>query len=216
MDRFPNCSKRFECRDVVSGLVSVMLKGFHSSVLLQIGVSSPKAKSRLPQRQGGKLEEWLLTVSVWFIQVKKSALHVKKEQRPLLAAFQETCTFLFLTSGAGSCDFFSLSHTLTPSQTYPVSKAIARNLSPLSLPSPQHLNPLSLCSLTFCFPRVSLHFTSRQAKSPLQSCAGVEAACGPREEKGFRHLQAQCVFLTNSLVILGEERETDLTFSHHH
>lgn len=71
MDRFPNCSKRFECRDVVSGLVSVMLKGFHSSILLQIGVSSPKAKSRLSQRQGGKLEEWLLTVSVWFIQVKK-------------------------------------------------------------------------------------------------------------------------------------------------
>lgn len=81
LDRFPNCSKWFECCDVVSGLVSVMLKAFCSSVLLQIGVSSRKAISRVPQRQGGKLEEWLLTVSLWFIWVKQSTLPVEKEWR---------------------------------------------------------------------------------------------------------------------------------------
>lgn len=30
LDRFPNCSKWFECHDVVSSLASVMLKCFHS------------------------------------------------------------------------------------------------------------------------------------------------------------------------------------------
>lgn len=32
LDRFPNCSRWFECHDVVNGLVSVML--FYCSVLL--------------------------------------------------------------------------------------------------------------------------------------------------------------------------------------
>lgn len=69
LDRVPNCSKWFECSDVLSGLAAVMLKGFYLH-FQHTGVSSPKAMGRLPKRQGDKLEEWLLAISFWSIQVK--------------------------------------------------------------------------------------------------------------------------------------------------
>lgn len=124
------------------------------SVLQHIVVSSPKAMGRLPKRQGGKLEEWLLAISFWSIQAKNQLCMWRKRGGLCWLLFKRLSPFFSLLQ-QGVVTSFPFYIPLPRHQPTLYLKLSQRTGS-ISLPWPQYLNPPSLCSLTFCFPLLSL------------------------------------------------------------